>query len=145
MTARCVCPGRSSDAMLGPRCGWRSHTVAAWSKVCEMSNGDMHDQIEDLEARIEALAETAEGCRKWILLSKVAMAIGGILLCASLTGFIRLDLPMMLFAIAMVLGGVVWGGSNLSTLRRTEAERRAAEQLRIHMIDAADLPFIGRL
>ena len=70
----------------------------------------MHDQIEDLEAEIESLAATAEGCRKWILLSKVALTIGGILLSASVTGFIRLDLPMALFAIAVVLGGIVLGG-----------------------------------
>jgi hypothetical protein len=112
------------------------------AKAREMSNGDMHDQIEDLEVQIESLAETAEGCRKWILLSKVAMAIGGILLCASVTDFIWLGLPMTLFAIATVLAGIVWGGSNLSTLRWTEAERRAAEKLRIQMIDEADLPFV---
>ena len=117
----------------------------SWAKVREMPNDELHDQIEDIEARIESLAETAEGCRKWILFSKVAAAIGGILLCANVTGLIWLDLPTMLLAIAMVLGGIVWGGSNLSTLRRSEAEKRAAEKLRTQMIDEADLPFIGRL
>ena len=110
-----------------------------------MPNGELHDQIEDLEARIESLAEAAEGCRKWILLSKLVSVVGGILLCANLTGLIWLDLRMMLFAIAMFLGGIVWGGSNFSTLRRTEAERRAAEQLRIQIIDDAGVPFIGQL
>jgi hypothetical protein len=115
------------------------------AKIREMSNGEMHDQIEDLEARIESLAEIAESCRKWILLSKVALAIGGLLLSATVTGFIWLDLHMVLFAIAMVLGGIVWCGSNFSTLRRTEGEKAAAEKLRIQLIDQADLPFIGRL
>jgi hypothetical protein len=110
-----------------------------------MPNGEMHDQIQDLEARIDSLAETAEGCRKWILLSKMTTAVGGILLSGSIIGFIWLDLPTMLFAIAMVFGGIVWGGSNFSTLRWTEREIRAAEKLRTQIIDEADLPFIGPL
>jgi hypothetical protein len=108
-----------------------------------MSNAGIHDDIEALEARIEQLAETAEGCRKWILLSKVAMAIGAILLVARIADLIWYDLSMTLFAIALVLGGIVLGGSNFSTLRRTEAERRAADELRTRIIDAADLPSIG--
>ncbi|SDR52725.1 hypothetical protein SAMN05444161_5335 [Rhizobiales bacterium GAS191] len=107
-----------------------------------MSNGELHDQIEELEARIESLAEIAEGCRKWILLSKAAMVLGGILLAARLTDFIWLSLPMTLLAIAAVLGGIVMGGSNFSTLRRAEGERRAAEKLRIQIIDEAHLPSI---
>ena len=110
-----------------------------------MLNDELQEQIEDIEARIESLAETAEGCRKWILLSKVAAAIGGILLSANVMRLISLDLPTMLFAIAMVLAGIVWGGANLSTLRRSDAEKRAAERLRTQMIDEADLPFIGSL
>jgi hypothetical protein len=110
-----------------------------------MPNDELHDRIEDIDARIESLAETAEGCRKWILLSKVATVIGGILLSANVTGLIWLDLPTMLFAIAMGLGGTVLGGSNFSTLRRSEAAKRAAEKLRTQMIEEADLPFIGRL
>ena len=41
-----------------------------------MSDGDPHEQIAQLEAQIEALAETVEGCRKIMLVAKVAMAGG---------------------------------------------------------------------
>ena len=41
------------------------------------------------------------------LLSKMTTAVGGILLSESIIGFIWLDLPTMLFAIAMVFGGIV--------------------------------------
>jgi len=104
----------------------------------------LHDWIEDIEARIESLGETAERCRKFILLSKAATTVGGVLLSVNLAGVIRPDLPTMLFAIAMLLGGIVWGGSNWSTMRRTEGEKRAAEELRVEMINEADLPFLGQ-
>jgi hypothetical protein len=43
-----------------------------------MADGDLHDQILRLEADIEELTEVIERCGKVILISKVAIAAGGI-------------------------------------------------------------------
>jgi hypothetical protein len=47
-------------------------------KAKGMADGDLRDQIARLEAEIEELAKILEGCRKAMLLSKVAIAAGGI-------------------------------------------------------------------
>jgi len=98
-----------------------------------MQNGEFHDQIEDLEAQIESLAEAAESCRKWILVSKLAAAGGGISLLANIAGILPLDLPLTVLAIAAVLGGIVLGGSSSSTLRQITAAIANAEALRAKM------------
>ena len=41
-----------------------------------MAGGDLRDQISRIEDDIEELAKTLEGCRKAMLLSKVAIAVG---------------------------------------------------------------------
>jgi hypothetical protein len=107
-----------------------------------LSDGELHLLVEELEAQIESLREIAQGCRKWILLSKLAMGGAGAWLMAIGGGLMRLDPTMMLLAIAAMLGGIVLAGSNASTLHRTEAAIKAAEALRARAIDAADLPAV---
>jgi hypothetical protein len=41
-----------------------------------MADGDLRDQIARIEADIEELAKTLDGCRKAMALSKVAIAVG---------------------------------------------------------------------
>jgi hypothetical protein len=41
-----------------------------------MANGDLRDQIARIESDIEQLAKTLDRCRKAMLLSKVAIAVG---------------------------------------------------------------------
>ena len=41
-----------------------------------MADGDLRDQIARIEANIEQLAEGLDQCRKAMLLSKVAIAVG---------------------------------------------------------------------
>jgi hypothetical protein len=47
-----------------------------------MVDGDLHEQILRLEVHIEELAEATDRCRKIIVMSKAAMAVGGILILA---------------------------------------------------------------
>ena len=58
-----------------------------------MAAGDLRDQIAGIEAHIDELAKTLDGCRKAILFSKVAMAAGGIWIFANLFGKSGLNLP----------------------------------------------------
>jgi hypothetical protein len=104
-----------------------------------MTEDDPTDEISDIEARIEALAEVAERCRKFILASKAAIAVGVALLVVGLLGLFGIGESAALGSIALMLGGIVSLGSNISTLRQTDAAINAAEARRSDLISGIDL------
>ena len=90
-------------------------------------DGDLHEQILHIEARIEDLTDIIERCRKIILISKVTIAAGGILILATVIGAVGFDATVLIGAIAAVIGGTVVFGSNTSTLKQTLTNMKAAE------------------
>ena len=104
-----------------------------------MTEDDPTDEISEIEARIEELAEIAERCRKFILASRIAIAGGGALLLVTVLGLLGAAQVAALGSIALVLGGIVSLGSNVSTLRQTEAAIGAAEMRRSQLIGRIDL------
>jgi hypothetical protein len=108
-----------------------------------MSEDDPTDEISDIEARIEALAEVAERCRKYILASKIAIGAGAALLLVTILGLLGMGQTAALGSIALILGGIVSLGSNVSTLRQTDDAIRAAEALRAQLISRIDLRVVA--
>jgi hypothetical protein len=107
-----------------------------------MTEDDPTDEISEIEERIEALAEDAERCRKFILASKIAIGGGVALLLVSILGLFGAGLTAFLGSIALMLGGIVSLGSNISTLRQTDAAIHAAEALRSRLIGRIDLHLV---
>jgi len=107
-----------------------------------MTDDDDADEISDIEERIEALAEIAERCRKFILASKIAIAGGVALLLVVILGLFGAGLSTALGSIALVLGGIVSLGSNISTLRETEADISDAEAIRRDLIGGMGLRLV---
>jgi hypothetical protein len=104
---------------------------------------DPTDAISQLEARLEALAEKAEQCRKIIMVSKAAIAAGALLLMVMMLGLFGSGATLALGSIAAVLGGIVSLGSNTSTLQQTTAAIAAAEAHRSELIGRIDLRVVG--
>jgi hypothetical protein len=67
-------------------------------------DGELHEQILHIEAHIEELTDIIERCRKIILISKVAVAAGGILILATVVGAVGFDPTVLIGAIAAVIG-----------------------------------------
>jgi hypothetical protein len=101
------------------------------------------DEISRIEARLDELAEVSERCRKIILASKVAIAGGAALLLVTMLGLLGSNQVTAIGSIALVIGGIVSPGSNVSTLRETMAAMSAAEALRSDLISRIDLRVVG--
>jgi hypothetical protein len=101
------------------------------------------DEISRIEARLEELAEVSERCRKIILVSKVAIAGGVSLLLVMVLGLFGSNQVAAIGSIAVVLGGIVSFGSNVSTLRQTTAAMSAAEVLRSDLISRINPRVVG--
>ena len=103
-----------------------------------MDEDDSIDEISKIEARIEELAEVSERCRKITLASKAAIGGGAVLLLVTILGLLGPSQVAALGSIAAMLGGIVSLGSNVSTLRQTEAAIGDAEALRSNLINEID-------
>ena len=108
-----------------------------------MTEDDPTDEISRIEERLEELAAVSERCRKIMLVSKVAIAGGFTLLVVVMLGLFGANQVAALGSIAVMLGGIVSLGSNMSTLQQTEAAMSAAELLRSDLISRIDLRVVG--
>jgi hypothetical protein len=108
-----------------------------------MAEDNPIDEISQIEARLEELAEVSERCRKIILVSKAAITGGVVLLLVMMLGLFGSNQVAAIGSIAVVLGGIVSVGSNVSTLRQTMAAISAAEVLRSNLISRIDLRVVG--
>jgi hypothetical protein len=108
-----------------------------------MVDNDLHDEILRLEAKIEEFTGAIERCRKAMLVSKVAIAAGGLWLLAFTFGAIGFDPMAMIAAISAVIGGTVVFGSNTSTSKQAAVDIKAAEALRAELIGKISLRMVG--
>jgi hypothetical protein len=115
-------------------------------RVSGLNPRDEDNSIADIsriEAQLEKLAEISERCRKIILVSKAAIAGGVSLLLFMMLGFFGSNQVAAIASVAVVLGGIVSLGSNVSTLQQTMAAMSAAEALRSDLISTIDLRVVG--
>jgi hypothetical protein len=104
---------------------------------------DPIDEISRIEAQLEELAEVRERCRKIILVSKAAIAVGVALPLFMMLGLFGSDQLVAIGSIAVVLGGIVSLGSNIGTLQQTVAAMSAADALRSDLISRIDLRVVA--
>jgi hypothetical protein len=104
---------------------------------------DPIDEISRIEAQLEELAQVRERCRKIILVSKAAIAVGVALPLFMMLGLFGSDQLVAIGSIAVVLGGIVSLGSNIGTLQQTMAAMSAADALRSDLIGRLDLRVVA--
>jgi hypothetical protein len=108
-----------------------------------MSHTELHDAISRLEARLEELAESQANCRKMIMASRFAVGGAGLWLMGMIFGVFTAEAVQLTTAISVFLGGIVFFGSNTSTLEQTSASIQSLEAERASMIEGARLRLVS--
>lgn len=108
-----------------------------------MDDDDFRNEIAQLEARSEALAESIERCRKISLAAKLTIAAGAIWIVLVLLGVVAFSPGTIIAAMAAVLGGIVLLGSNATTWTQTDAALHEAEATRADLIGRMALSVVG--
>ena len=101
------------------------------------------EEISRIEARLDELAEVSERCRKIIVVSKAVIAGGSALLLVTILGLFGSNQVTAIGSMAVVIGGIVSLGSNVSTMRETMAAMSAADMRRSDLISRIDLRLVG--
>ena len=109
----------------------------------EIEHADPREEIGRLEERIEELAVKIENCRKFILASRLAVALGGVLFLAWMFGLVPLGPEVLTTAIVAALGGIVLLGSSHSTAKEAAGQLTAVEARRAVLIGQIDLRIVG--
>jgi hypothetical protein len=107
-----------------------------------MNDNDHRDEIVRLETQIDDLAARIENCRKFILVGRIAVTIGGGVLIAMMVGALQVDPSVMAVAVAAMLGGVVAAGSSHGTAKEAAHELTVAEAKRTALIEQIDLRLV---
>ena len=105
--------------------------------------GELRDDIDRLEARIEALTASLERCRKISLLAKIVVAAGAAWFALLLLWIVSFSAGAFVAALSAVLGGFVLLGSNATTWEQTAVALHAAEAERAQLIGSIDLRLVG--
>lgn len=116
--------------------------MSSESDFDDEQNVSVRDQIARLEQRIEDLADAVERCRKLGLFASALVAGGTLWLFAGIFGFVYFG-PAMLGAITAILGGLVLGGSNRSTMQQNQDALEKAEMQRNSLIGTIELRIVG--
>jgi hypothetical protein len=103
---------------------------------------DLHDEISDLEERVEELAASLQRCRKAILISKISIVIGGILLFATILHLLDFDPLTMILAVTAIIAGIVLFGSTTTTAKQTSASMKEAEAHRTKLTTNLELRIV---
>ena len=113
----------------------RSPVPAYAADLTTRGDFDAPDEIGAVEAEIERLVNASERCRSLIRGGHIAVVLGAAVLLLMLISVLRFNPATFVIAVAAVIGGIPFVGSNRSTLSVIQAELRAAEVRRSEIID----------
>jgi len=97
------------------------------------------EAIEELELRIEELQESIARSRRLMKAGRAATVSGPVLLLALMLGVLAYTPARALFALALLIGGVVLTGSSKSSTEHLERSLQRVEQERNAAIDSLGL------
>ena len=107
------------------------------------------EQVEELEFRIDELRDAIARSRRLMTAGRAGAGVGAVLLLALVIGVFAFAPARVVFALALLIGGVVLAGSSKSSTEQFERSLARAERERDTAIDAlglvaADEPATGR-
>jgi alkylation response protein AidB-like acyl-CoA dehydrogenase len=109
-----------------------------------MSDDAIQDRLAEIEAKIEALRDTIESCRKGMLASRLAIFSGGVFFVVNLIGLISPpSLLIALLSFTAIIAGLVWLGANKTSREQALASLRAAQAEWRVATDAIDMSTVG--